>query len=119
MDGNFSADHLKMRNPDDDVSITDGSGFMVGDERYKAHLRIAKDHKEVGTRFMPETSYLDLHRRNRLAMTTERSIRPMPIRGIVKPPESVPRLVPDMAASFLTQLSTFKKEKGRLGSPQH
>ena len=47
MDGNFSAEHMKMRNPEDDVELTDGHGFMVGDKRYKEHLKNAVEDKEV------------------------------------------------------------------------
>ncbi|KAH9928247.1 hypothetical protein B0H21DRAFT_712169 [Amylocystis lapponica] len=45
MDGNFSAEHLKMRRPANDVAISDGTGFMVGEGRYKAHLKVAKEVK--------------------------------------------------------------------------
>ncbi|KAH9942125.1 hypothetical protein B0H21DRAFT_696451, partial [Amylocystis lapponica] len=45
MDGNFSAEHLKMRRPANDVAISDGTGFMVGEGRYKAHLKLAKEVK--------------------------------------------------------------------------
>ena len=47
MDGNFSADHIKMRNPGDDVNLTNGTGFMVEDQDYQAHLQIAKEIKGV------------------------------------------------------------------------
>jgi hypothetical protein len=47
MDGNFSADHIKMRNPGDDVNLADGTAFMVQDKDYRAHLRIAKEIREV------------------------------------------------------------------------
>ncbi|KAI0955201.1 hypothetical protein AcW1_006851 [Taiwanofungus camphoratus] len=49
MDGNFSAEHLKMRRPKNDVEITDGTGFFVADGRYKAHLQVAKELKGVGS----------------------------------------------------------------------
>ena len=29
MDGNFQAEHMKMRNPENDVPLSEGSGFMV------------------------------------------------------------------------------------------
>ncbi|KAH9941379.1 hypothetical protein B0H21DRAFT_780214 [Amylocystis lapponica] len=45
MDGNFSAEHLKMRRPANDVAISDGTGFMVGEGRYKAHLKVANEVK--------------------------------------------------------------------------
>ncbi|KAH9917410.1 uncharacterized protein B0H18DRAFT_913487 [Fomitopsis serialis] len=46
MDGNFSAEHLKMRRPQDDVSLADGHGFMVTDGPYKRHLKEAIDARE-------------------------------------------------------------------------
>lgn len=47
MDGNFSAEHLKMRRPTDDIPLADGHGFMVTDGRYKEHLKAAVDVREV------------------------------------------------------------------------
>ncbi|KAG2057442.1 hypothetical protein BDR06DRAFT_980855 [Suillus hirtellus] len=44
MDGNFKAEHLHLVNPSDEVSLIDGLSFMVGDERYKSHLAVARDH---------------------------------------------------------------------------
>ena len=29
MDGNFQAEHMKMRNPENDVPLSEGTGFMV------------------------------------------------------------------------------------------
>ncbi|KAH7918515.1 hypothetical protein BV22DRAFT_1024491, partial [Leucogyrophana mollusca] len=46
-DGNFSAQSQKLRNPDDDVALTGSSeGYMVGYDRYEAHLNIAKESKD-------------------------------------------------------------------------
>jgi hypothetical protein len=47
MDGNFKVEHMKMQKPLDDVTIADGHGFMVGEERYKEHIRIVKEVKLV------------------------------------------------------------------------
>lgn len=47
MDGNFMAEHMAMRNPDNDVPLSDGSGFMTGTKDYKAHLVIAQEDKQV------------------------------------------------------------------------
>ena len=47
MDGNFSAQHRKMRNPEDDVPLSDGHAFMVQDAPYKEHLKTAKEYHEV------------------------------------------------------------------------
>ncbi|KAG1870277.1 hypothetical protein DFJ58DRAFT_723174 [Suillus subalutaceus] len=44
MDGNFKAEHMHPVNPSDEVSLMDGLGFMVSDERYKRHLATARDH---------------------------------------------------------------------------
>lgn len=38
VDGNFSADHLKQKNPLDDVSLTSGEGMMTNPTRYKRYL---------------------------------------------------------------------------------
>jgi hypothetical protein len=47
MDGNFSAEHMKMRRKDDDAAMTNGTGFMTESSRYAEHLRIAKGNSEV------------------------------------------------------------------------
>jgi hypothetical protein len=47
MDGNFHAEHMKMRCPGDDVEIQDGNGYMVTEVPYKAHLRVATEEKDV------------------------------------------------------------------------
>lgn len=36
-----------MRNPLDDVSLTDGTSFMVAEEPYKRHLKQAVESKQV------------------------------------------------------------------------
>ena len=46
-DGNFSAQLFKPKVPGDDVHLGEGTGFMVGDHRYKEHLKVAKDSKQV------------------------------------------------------------------------
>lgn len=42
LDGNCSAQHRQMKNPEDDVPFADGHAFMVADEPYKEHLKAAK-----------------------------------------------------------------------------
>ncbi|THH17067.1 hypothetical protein EW146_g3670 [Bondarzewia mesenterica] len=49
MDGNFSTEHLKMRNLWDDVVLTEGAQYMVSDTLYKQHLEEAKEAKERST----------------------------------------------------------------------
>lgn len=36
-----------MRRPEDDVALTNGDGYMVGIERYTAHLNRAKESDSV------------------------------------------------------------------------
>lgn len=52
MDGNFKAEHLHMRNPADDVSISDGHGFMVGSKAYGEHLKMGIETPEVSAFFV-------------------------------------------------------------------
>ena len=47
VDGNFHADHLKMRYPENDVALTDGSAFMVETGPNKEQLKDSKDAKQV------------------------------------------------------------------------
>ena len=47
MDGNFVSEHLRMQNPEDDVAISDGHGYMVTSSPYKEHLKAATDTREV------------------------------------------------------------------------
>ncbi|KAI1783692.1 hypothetical protein LXA43DRAFT_977006 [Ganoderma leucocontextum] len=49
LDGNFSAQHRKMRNPADDVPLADGHAFMVTDAPYKEHLKTAAEFREKTT----------------------------------------------------------------------
>ena len=49
-DGNFKAEHLHVGNPADSVWLTDGMGYMVEDTRYKEHLKVAVETKEVSSR---------------------------------------------------------------------
>ena len=47
LDGNFHAEHLHLRRADDDVPINEGTGFMVTDAPYQAHLAEATESREV------------------------------------------------------------------------
>ena len=49
MDGNFQGEHMKMRNPSDDVQLADGKGFFVEDQRYKDHLKASPASAPVRT----------------------------------------------------------------------
>jgi hypothetical protein len=47
VDGNFSAEHMKMQQPKDDISLVKGEGYMVEEVVYQEHLKSTKDSKEV------------------------------------------------------------------------
>jgi hypothetical protein len=47
MDGNFQAEHMKMRNPENDVSLSEGTGFMVSRIPYELHLESASERWQV------------------------------------------------------------------------
>ena len=48
MDGNFTAQHMNMKKPENDVSLSDGLGYMVENLPYQAHITMASETKEVG-----------------------------------------------------------------------
>jgi hypothetical protein len=47
IDGNFHADHIKMRRPDLDIRLTNGQGYMVEETRYMEYLRVVQEPKFV------------------------------------------------------------------------
>ena len=47
IDGNFTADHLKMKHPGNDICLTSGGRYMVEPMRYGDHLKEAIDYQEV------------------------------------------------------------------------
>jgi hypothetical protein len=48
MNGNFQAKHIKMRNPENDVPLYNGTGFMVSPEPYELHLKSVIKRRQVG-----------------------------------------------------------------------
>ena len=47
MDGNFQAEHMKMRNPENDIPLSEGTGFMVSRKPYELHLQSAIERRQV------------------------------------------------------------------------
>jgi hypothetical protein len=47
VDGNFHADHIKMRRPDLDIALSNGQGYMVEDGRYMEYLSVVKEPRLV------------------------------------------------------------------------
>ena len=48
IDGNFAAEHLKMKQPEKDIALSPGGRYMVEPKRYELHLRSGKEIKQVG-----------------------------------------------------------------------
>ncbi|KAG1759239.1 hypothetical protein EDD22DRAFT_981115 [Suillus occidentalis] len=46
VDGNFTAQHMKMKTPEDDVSLADGRGYMVTEGPYETHVTESIEEKE-------------------------------------------------------------------------
>lgn len=47
MDGNFVSEHLRMQNPEDDVFLADGHGFMVEYGPYEEHIKASNEIREA------------------------------------------------------------------------
>lgn len=47
VDGNFTAQHMIMKQPSLDVALSDGLAYMVENADYQAHLSSAVESKEV------------------------------------------------------------------------
>ena len=47
MDGNFKAEHMKPKNPDEELWLMDGSGYMVTSGMYKQYLANSSNPIEV------------------------------------------------------------------------
>jgi len=45
--GNFTAEQLKMKIPEDDIHLTDGDGFFTTRKPYYDHLKVAREIREV------------------------------------------------------------------------
>ncbi|KAI6102118.1 hypothetical protein F5141DRAFT_1190031 [Pisolithus sp. B1] len=49
IDGNFTAQHMKMNKPELDVALSDGKGYIVSEGPYQNHLQQSLDTKERST----------------------------------------------------------------------
>ena len=70
MDGNFQVEHMRMKNSENDVPLSDGTGFMVSKEPYKLHLKSAVERRQVSSVFHVLAAICSLSNRDQLAMTT-------------------------------------------------
>ncbi|KAI6159316.1 hypothetical protein EDD17DRAFT_1486824 [Pisolithus thermaeus] len=49
IDGNFTAQHMKVKKPQLHVALSDGKGYMVSEGPYQSHLQQSLDSKERST----------------------------------------------------------------------
>lgn len=61
VDGNFSAQHMKMRKPENDVPLSDGLVYMVANEPYQNHISQAANNEKVCIIGLECTIMLILH----------------------------------------------------------
>ena len=47
IDGNFTAVHLRQKHPENDVFLSDGTGYMTSREPYLKHLHAMESWVEV------------------------------------------------------------------------
>ena len=110
MDGNFKAEHMKPKYAENELSLMDGLGYMVGSQGYKEYL--------VGTSNSILVSEGTYSRRNDtkiaasdpIATIIVRSARLMQTEVIWPQPGLVDLPVLDMDASYLIPWLTFKRE---------
>ena len=106
IDGNFSAEHLKMRQPEEDIALSPGGRYMVEPKRYELHLSTGKEIKQVGL-FGKRNSYKSniVLYRNPYALTTKQSTMSILLpKHTLHPQELVQLHVLDMDVSFPTVL---------------
>ena len=70
MDGNFQAEHMRMRNPENDVALSDGTGFMVNKSLYESHLKSAVERRQVRYMFLILAGICSRSDRDQHAMIT-------------------------------------------------
>jgi hypothetical protein len=117
VDGNFSAQHMKMRKPEDDVPLSDGLAYMVTNGPYQKHISQAANNEEVCVIvclgqdlriYAPLISPRDQHVR-----TIGQSMMPIPIKLTCEPRAwaLLPALV--MVALFPILWLTFTRESSK------
>ena len=70
MDGNFQAEHMRMRNPENDVPLSNGAGFMVSRKLYESHLKLAIKRQQVSFKSHISAAICSCSARNQHAMIT-------------------------------------------------
>ena len=47
VDGNFTAQYMKIHKPEDDIPLSDRLAYIVANKPYQKHIAQATDNKEV------------------------------------------------------------------------
>jgi hypothetical protein len=78
VDGNFHADHIKMRRPDLDIALSRGQGYMADDCQYSEYLRVAQESRLVSelTYFNFVSELIHYSNRGHLVGTIELLMQP-------------------------------------------
>ena len=101
IDGNFSAEHLKMKRPEKDIALSPGGRYMVEPKRYELHLNTGKEIKQVCLFKMINSPYCDITScRNPYALTIRQSIVSTLPKHTFHPQELVQLHVPNMGVFF-------------------
>ena len=85
IDGNFSAEHLKMKQPEEDVALSPGGRYMVEPNRYELHLNTGKEVKQVSIYQKVYIAINIILYRNHCALTTKQLTMLTPLRYTLYP----------------------------------
>jgi hypothetical protein len=115
VDGNFTAQHMNMKQPHLDVTLSDGLGYMVTDIDYQAHLSSAKETNEVCSSkgFNLSAPFDQKYSSGPPAAITVLLMQQTQIGVIFEQPEWLQLLVHVMDALFLTPWWIFRRVNGR------
>lgn len=112
IDGNFTADHLKMRRPENDVCLTPGGRYMVEPTRYEAHLQASVDSHDVSFFYQAGDAMYAHCIRNQHALTIRQSTGLTPPMDTFRLLELEQLHAHAMGVSFHNQWLTFRRGKG-------
>jgi hypothetical protein len=59
VDGNFSLEHMKMKQPSQDVFLNDGCGYVVASAPYMQHLQNSTESIQVGFSYVARLHFPD------------------------------------------------------------
>ena len=74
VDGNFQADYVKIKNPEDDIALADGLAFIVEAKSYKQHLKDSIESNQMVFWILYKITFLLNINRNQSAAIIEQLI---------------------------------------------